>query len=510
VSHGSDGSAGAPAPEASVATAAALLALCERVPMLVVILDREGRVDWQNERFARAFGSARGAHFDAVLAQPSPGLSRFVARLLSKGAEFRIEDLLVRTPHQGELRADAHGFALPESERAAVCLLDQTERVTAATSRAQRERFESISRFAGGLSHDLTNMLSAVVTTAQAALQDVADGAGDASRDFRAIVDSAQRGAALARSLRAIAFDETGSWRPVDLAEEIRAVAAVIGRGSASVPILLDLEPELPEVVGDRARLHQLVLNLMINARDATRDRKGSIEVQLARASHGGLVFSVADSGPGVPVELRDQVFQPYFTTKREAGQDWGTGLGLAIVDAVARSTGARVRIETSRAGGALFIVEWPAGAVVQADHPSVRAPTPILEATTVLLVDREPALLDAVGRQLRRAGHVVIGALTAFEGRERVAELGTKLGAAVIEISLSDADGRLLAAALRNERPELAIVLTSAGGNRTHTPGSGAFEILPKPYDVRELVGALERAVRSASRFGASAHGTR
>ncbi|MBN2195562.1 MAG: hybrid sensor histidine kinase/response regulator [Polyangiaceae bacterium] len=472
----------------------------EHAPTLQALLDENGVVARVSRRFAGVFGEdAVGRRADELMEGVSTGLASFVRRLLSRQAEFRVDDLLVRTRAEGELRVEAHGAFIAGGHGYLLALVDQTERVTTSTARAQRERSETIARFSGGLSHDVNNMLSTIVSTAQAGLQDALEGEGDPARDFRAIIDFAERGAALARSLRSIAFEETGSWRPVDLAEEIRAIAAVLGRGSAGVPIVLDLEPRVAEVVGDRARLHQLILNLMVNARDATRSRGGGIEVELKRRPSGGVRFSVADSGPGIPNELRARIFEPYFTTKggdaEQGGECYGTGLGLAIVDAVARTTGATVTVDASRAGGALFIVDWPITSVVQVDPVVVTVKEAVGSAVTLLLADDEAALVGAVARQLRRAGHTVFAALSAAESRDLFRTYAAEIEVAVIDVRLRDGDGRQLAEELRAARPGLGIVLISASGSRAAPSLGPQVRLLEKPFDFKELTAAIALA---------------
>src|SRR5262245_23055725 len=167
---------------------------------------------------------------------------------------------------------------------------------------------------------------------------------------------------------------------------------------------MLDIAEDTPDIVGERARLHQLVLNLLVNARDATRLHAGGVEVTLGPTAAGGVELVVADHGPGVPVDIRERIFQPYFTTKRrptdgETGAGWGTGLGLAIVDAVARATGADVIVGDRSGGGAEFRVRWPATAVVKEPAPLPREMSSDVSPALVLLADNEVALVGAVAR---------------------------------------------------------------------------------------------------------------
>ncbi len=473
---------------------------CAPVPQ--VIVDGRGCVLEANKQFQSLFGSVVGLDIDGVFESASPGLRNLVATLLSERRRFDVKDLVIRLEGNLQMSVQAYGAAL-EGDRFLVLLVDFTERVTQATSRAQRERSETIARFAGGLAHDLNNLLAAIVATAQAGAADAHDGTGDPSADFVSIIEEAERGASLARSLRAIAFDETGSWRPISLAAEVRAAAAVLGRGSSAVPIILDITSDTPEVVGDRARLHQLVLNLLVNARDATRLHAGGIEVTLGPTPEGGVELVVADHGPGVPAELRERIFQPYFTTKRrpgegDSGAGWGTGLGLAIVEAVARTTGAEVTVGDRSGGGAEFRVTWPPTAVVRETAPIALEPVRNVSPALVLLADNEVALVGAVARQLRRMGHSVYAAMSAAECRRLFAQYRDTIDVAVLDVKLGDGDGRELAEQFRGERPDIGIVLMSASRTVLGPPDRVARSLV-KPFDVRELTTAIERAREDA-----------
>ena len=475
----------------------------EAAPYSQAVVDSDGRILLASRTFREWFGEdCVGRVVEEAVGAASAGLASKLRALCSERHSFHVQDMLLRVEGR-ELRVEASGQALGEGGESLLVLLDLTQRVSESTALAQRERSESIARFAGGLAHDLNNMLAAIVATAQAGRADVRERVGDAAQDFSAIIDEAERGASLARSLHAIAFDDTGSWRPVDLRAELRAVAAVLGRGSASVPIVLDVDETTPNVVGDRARLHQLVLNLLVNARDAVRPVGGGIEVSVGSSNSGGVRLVVADSGPGIPAELRERVFEPYFTTKGkrlDSGQGWGIGLGLTIVEAVARSTDASLGFDDRPGGGTVFIVEWPPTAVVTASAVEVLKPKPAASPAQVLMADDEAALVGAVARQLRRTGHFVYVAMSATECQRLFDEYQSSLDVVVIDVMLGHGDGRRLAEQFRIARPDLGIVLISATAGSSSAGSAVPNRILAKPFDVAELVEAIERA-REAGR---------
>ncbi len=473
----------------------------ESAPYPLAVIGADGRILQANRIFRDWFGdSCVGRAAEQMVGGASAGLASMLESLCSEGHAFYVNDMLLRVDAR-ELRVEARGQPLREAGGRLLSLVDVTERVSAATALAQRERSESMARLAEGLAHDLNNMLAAIVATAQAGRADAEDGVGDSGADFSAIIDEAERGASLARSLNAMAFDDTGSWRPVNLAAELRVVAALLGRGSAAVPIMLEIDDAAAEVVGDRARLHQLVLNLLVNARDAVRPVGGGIEVSLEPTASGGVRLVVADSGPGIPGEIRDRILEPYFTTKgkrRGGGQSWGMGLGLTIVDAVARSTDATLTIGDRPGGGAMFSVEWPRTAVTRPDFPLTARTKRTVAPALVLLADDEAALAGAVARQLRRSGHSVYVAISAAECRRLFEECKASIDVAVIDVLLGDGNGRRLAEQFRDARPDLGIVLISATAGSSISGSSAPDRILLKPFDVAELADAIEEARRA------------
>ena len=275
---------------------------------------------------------------------------------------------------------------------------------------------------------------------------------------------------------------------------------------------MLDVAEDTPDVVGDRARLHQLVLNLLVNACDATRLHAGGVEVSLGSTTAGGVELVVADHGPGVPPELRARIFQPYFSTKRhpgdqDSGPGWGTGLGLAIVDAVARATGADVSVGDRQGGGAEFRVRWPATAVVRDQVPIPRDLHGDVSPALVLLADNEVALVGAVARQLRRLGHSVYAAMSAAECRRLFDQYRDSIDVAVLDVKLGDGDGRELAEQFRGQRPDLGIVLMSAS-RTVLASGDASTRSIVKPFDVRELTMATRH--RSAPEPGGTTRARR
>lgn len=467
------------------------------------VLTRSGDILAMNAGFQSAFGAAqRWGALRGALEEASPGLAGLVACLVEHGQGFYVDDLTVRSGGLGQRRVTGEGVVLEGGGERCITLMDMTQRVTVETARAQRERSESLSRFAGGFAQDLEELMQSVMEEAQSALGALGSRSVAPGPRLVAILAAAERARTLSNILRAMAYEETGSWRPVDLAGEVRAAAALIGAGSSAVPMLLDLRAPGAEVVGERVRLHQLVLNLLLNAHDASRERGGGVEVSLFDTPEGGVCLRVADEGQGVAEELRERIFEPYFTTKRghSAPGDWGSGLGLAVVDAVARSTGATVSVGSRPTGGAVFEVQWPVTSVVRDERASLRPPEPSVAGCGVLLVGAEPALLAALARGLRRRGHSVFVALSATEGRRLLTECQRTIQVVLIDRELGDERVEALLGDVSKHAPGVGVV---AIGSRPATEGlasSAIGEQLLKPFELSQLIAAIEGLRAKAS----------
>ncbi len=224
--------------------------------------------------------------------------------------------------------------------------------------------------YAAGLFHDLSHLLAGVYVNSmeleehiQAAskkgplpvgLEELPDIVGE-------LVDFSERVVALVRDARGVAIRsrELPGKVAVDLNEVVRSAIRIAssirsGRGRA----VLSLKDELPRVSGDASQLQRICVNLVLNALEATPD--GQVEVT-TESDDDWVRISIADDGPGVPEADRVRIFEPFFTTKGTSG---GSGLGLAVVRATVAKHGGRICVESSRNGGALFIVELPVAAL--------------------------------------------------------------------------------------------------------------------------------------------------
>ena len=385
----------------------------------------------------------------------------------------------------------------------------------------QAQKMEAVGQLAGGVAHDFNNLLSVILASAELSRAGAAPGSVLAA-DLDEIVRAAQRGARLTRQLLAFSRRQVMRPRLIDLAEVVRGAESLLRR-LLTESVALDLAlPEAPcpacEVYADPGQVEQVLMNLVVNARDAlsaaSRPGGGTVQVAVDTVRVGAegapdapgpmpagvyVRVRVRDDGVGLDAATRARVFEPFFTTK-PPGQ--GTGLGLSTAYGIAAQSGGTMLAEGAPGEGATFTLLLPAASGGGRRSPEAERASPGAaagaSAGTVLLVEDEAAVRRIARRLLERHGFRVLEArhgadalLTWDEHRGAVDVLGT-------DLRMPEMGGPELIERLRARRPDLPVVLMS-GYVRENGAGAGqAVRALDKPFTPEELLGAVE-AVRAA-----------
>ncbi|HKA37630.1 MAG TPA: ATP-binding protein [Thermoanaerobaculia bacterium] len=236
-----------------------------------------------------------------------------------------------------------------------VSLLEVTQRVLARDHQEHLQRMESVGALAGGLAHDVNNILCAISGHA-GLLRGRSDTTADTIEELDRIDAAIERARALTGKL--LTFARGGSVEPVPVSvnevvlDTVKMISASLGRG-IEVELLLDAHQ--PLVLADPGGLQQIVMNFCVNARDAM-DGNGRLRIRTARRE-SAVVLEVDDTGPGIAEDIRPRIFEPFFTTKR----GHGTGLGLSVVYGLVKNFGGTVSAGAAALGGARFTVRLPA-----------------------------------------------------------------------------------------------------------------------------------------------------
>jgi signal transduction histidine kinase/ActR/RegA family two-component response regulator len=379
----------------------------------------------------------------------------------------------------------------------------------------QTQRMEAIGRLSGGIAHDFNNLLTAIGGYADMVAESLpdADGTARAMRHVRAGVEQAT---GLTRQLLVFSRRQVLHAETVDVNDVLRDVPArhrhLLG---GRIDVQLVLSDDAPMAWVDPVQFEQVVLNLLVNSRDAMPDG-GVIRISTDDVIHGDgraggwpdskpgryLRLRVADTGIGIPADVLPQIFEPFFTTK-EPGR--GTGLGLAQVYGIVGQTGGRVAVESTVGRGTTFSIDLPASDASPLVAPSLLGLEP-RGTETVLLAEDEQAVRELVRSMLTTGGYSV---LVAGSGEEALAVAGRHPGH--IDLLLTDVvmpgiNGRVLAERLTRLRPDVAVLFMTGYTDDTvvrHGVLDGAVTLLPKPFTRRNLLDAVRQVLDGTATLG-------
>jgi signal transduction histidine kinase/ActR/RegA family two-component response regulator len=393
--------------------------------------------------------------------------------------------------------------------------LDETQREMAERARAEHERerlreqfveaqkMEAIGTLAGGLAHDMNNVLGGILSLAELVREVTTN--ETARGDLDGIIAACLRGGEMTRNL--VAFSRRGTYRKerIDLQEVARQVVAMLTRsGPKRIPITLEMSGTL-EVDGDAAQLTQALLNLCLNSIDAIAS-EGTITVALeaitfeAEPAPNGLLpgsyvsMRVTDTGFGMTESTRARMFEPFFTTKPKGR---GTGLGLAMVYGAVQSHGGTIIVDSAPGSGTQITIYIPAATL-----PSKPAATPPLRTTPghgrVLVVDDEPALRTSCKRILEGHGYDVIDAESGAQAIERFRDDHNVV--VVLDMSMPGMGGAECFRELRAIDPGARVLLVSGYAIQDDIRQclqDGACGFVPKPFASAVLLDAVATIAR-------------
>ena len=398
-----------------------------------------------------------------------------------------------------------YGDAVPEREADGSILwtgfiTDITERRQMENQLLQAQKMESIGSLAGGVAHDMNNVLAAILALSSVQLYQLPRH-DPAYQTFETIREAATRGGNVVKGLLKFARQRPKERRPVDLNELIQEEARLLEHTTLSrVRLELDLDPGLRPVVGDAGELSHAFMNLCINAVDAM-EAGGTLSLRTRNAGPDRVEVTVSDTGSGMSPEVLKQAMDPFFTTK-EVGK--GTGLGLAMVYATMRAHEGQVELHSEPGRGTRARLIFPAGAALSSG-PETRAsaageaPMPAL---AILLVDDDELVLKATRTLVASLGH----AATPAESGERALELiagGFRPDLIILDMNMPGLGGKGTLPLLRRQCPGVPILLVTGRADQEALDLAGAHPrvtLLAKPFSLAELASYLRSQAGRAS----------
>lgn len=426
---------------------------------------------------------------------------------MSGGGDIELKEITLKRDNGSVLSAalSARRINYQDESAMAIGLYDLTERKHAEEQIAhqqealqQSEKMAALGGLLAGVAHELNNPLS--VALGQATL--LMEGAQDARVASRAekIFKAADRCSRIVKSFLALARRKEPERRPVELNGMIQAALELLGfqLRTENIEIKLELETGLPAIDGDADQLTQVTTNMILNAAQAMQDWKGlrRLKIRSWHDSEQRVFVSVADTGPGVPVEIRSRIFEPFFTTKGSKG---GTGVGLSLCHNIVTSHGGQMHLEDTPGGGATFIMELPMTVKVRtASDASTQDGIRLPPGLKILLVDDEvelaQTLADLMEAEVQHIDIAANGAVALDKLRK------TSYDVIVSDLRMPVLDGPGLHEALEREMPSYLgkIVYVTGDTLSTHVQAflnENPVPVIEKPYrldDVRRAIIAL------------------
>ncbi len=514
---------------AELAAASRYRALLETSLDAIHVLDAEGRLLEANHAFYKHLRideasacALNVADWDARLSRPE--LLAKIAELLDRSAVFetlhrRRDGALV------EVEISATGVNL-EGQRVLVCAArDLTARRQLERAQLRAERLESLGLLAGGVAHDLNNALAPVLLGSELLRTRLPAAADDPVLD--SMSSAARRGAGIIRQLLTFARGVEGERQPVPVYPLLAGLAQITEAELGSrLRVELLCAPDLPPVRGDAAQLHQVLLSLLRNARDAMPGggrlvlgaRLRELSVDAAAVLPGArpgphLELFVRDHGPGLSADAREHLFEPFFTTKPR-GQ--GTGLGLSTALGIVRSHGGTLEHVAPTAGGAEFRVLLPVCTPKTETPPTAPAtepaapiaPTPRGAGRKILLVEDDAPVRLSTRLLLERHGFRV---RETEDGTSALAALAEPEPPALVltDLMMPGLPGDALARRVRERHPGLPVLMmTGLHPDDPNAPNLRALlaegtlaDLLHKPFDEAQLLAGLARAFEAPAR---------
>jgi PAS domain S-box-containing protein len=491
--------------------------LLDKAQDAIVVRDLSHRITYWNKSAERLYGwtAAEVLHTPARERQSDTAAYDEAMRKVLEHGDWVGELAQVRKDGRGIIVESRWTLVRDEAGRASGVLVintDITERRNLEQQFLRAQRLESIGTLAGGIAHDLNNVLTPIMVAVGMLSEDEPD--PERRSVLSTLEASARRGADMVQQVLSFARGVEGRRVQVQIPDVVRDVERIVNDTFLkNIAVRTDLGADLRPVSGDPIQLHQVLLNLCVNARDAMPDG-GRLTVSAENVTLDGafadanidarpgpyVLLRVSDSGAGIPPEILDRIFEPFFTTKDVSK---GTGLGLSTSLAIVKSHGGFIRVDSAPGQGASFRIYLPAQ--VAAEPEPVRAPAaeealPRGQGELILVVDDEAPVRVVTRRMLETFGYRVALAGDGAEAVALYAELKDSIAAVITDMMMPVMDGPATIQALRKMRADVRIIAASGlhgRGSDAHASSIASVRhFLPKPYTAGELLSALKLAL--------------
>lgn len=493
-------------------------AVLDKAQDAIVVTDAADRILYWNKSAERIYGWSASEVMGRRIGETVPqNVASYEAakQLLSAHGTWTGE-LVVINREGRELVVESRWTLVHDEtgRRKSVLIIDTdiTEKKQLELKFLRSQRMESIGALAGGIAHDLNNALTPLLISSEM-LQDCED--PDSRQRFLDVISSgAQRATALVKQILSFARGTGGQSGPVKLSHLIRDIAKMIQDTfpkSIALSVVMD-QRELWTVQGDPTELHQVLLNLCVNARDAM-PQGGQLAIsarnvtlkERTSAGHGApgpyVFISVADCGGGIPPTVLPHVFEPFFTTKI-GGK--GTGLGLSTVAGIVKHHGGFVEIQTTMGHGTQFDVYLPATTAPDVPEREMKEQVlPIGHGELILLIEDEEAVRELTKTTLETYGYRVVTAQNGIQGIDRFKEHENDMGLVITDTDMPFLDGSGVARAIKELKPAMPVIIASGFTQETKHQGGVdiTLVVMEKPYKLDQLLLTVDTALSAGTK---------
>jgi two-component system, cell cycle sensor histidine kinase and response regulator CckA len=490
-------------------------ALLDKARDAIVLVDMEQRIEYWNKSAERIFGWGR----KEVLGEP---LGLFFTGPSAINRNSAMDEVVSRGEWRGEFPVQTKtgkriivesrwtlmrdpGAAQPKG----ILLIntDITEKKDIEAQFLRAQRIETIGSLSGGIAHDLNNALSPIIMASELLSEEVKTDSG--ARMLEMVRGSARRCADMVRQILTFSRGAGQGWELID---PKKIIDELTGLSRETFPRLITIEAKyesnLHPFLGNVTQLHQVLMNLLINARDAM-PRGGEIRLgarnvilknretkMLPRPAHGPYInISVTDTGTGIAPEIMDRIFEPFFTTK-EVGK--GTGLGLSTVHSILKAHGGFLELRSAVGKGSTFDLFFPAAVLREEVVEERESAPPAIGREQILLVDDEAGLLAIVKSTLETYGYHVRTASDGLEALDILERSGKEIDLVITDWVMPLMSGTELLRRIRALAPSIKVIIASGSSmmDKQEFQDFSIQGVLEKPYNTEALLARIRQAL--------------
>ena len=471
----------------------------------ICVMEKEGDFIDANKAFLDLFGMEReelGNHNIRDLYYDVTDNESFRNQLMQTG--YLQENQLRVRAKNGEMRTCLVTATLIENAYQGEDIIqgiihDITDRLELEERFHQSQKMEALGRLAGGVAHDFNNLLTAILGQAEISSQNIPSNS-PAQRNIQDIKETADRAAELTRRLLAFSRKQSFRPRPIDISATIRGMEKLFVRlVGEDVELRLELERDELMIDADPMQIEQVLINLVVNSRDAMPEG-GFLKIRTERVAEEGsgengsitgerARMTVHDTGSGITEEVVPHIFEPYFTTKQELK---GTGLGLSTVFGIIDQLNGTIEVQTDHETFTTMVIEFPVSAQKNTQIvPTQKEDKVVGGVGTILVVEDDRAVRETTKALLTHLGYDVVIAASPEEGIEEMQKLDGNILLLLSDVVMPGMSGPAMAERIRRQYPDIKVLFMS-GHTAQEFHRRGLLEpddqLLQKPFTLKDL----------------------